>query len=371
MTPVKKQNNSKDLEPQLFEIVEKAKYFWESTFDAIVNPVMVIDKLYNIERANLALAKSSKQDVRKLIGKKCYKSFAQRTSPCPACPLEETRKTKASALSQLKKFKDGREYQAVSFPLKGKKKDLDLFILQYRDISEEKQLQAKLLQSEKMATIGLLAGGVAHEINNPLGGILAFCQLAIQQTKAGSQIFEDLKEIESSALRCKKIVENLLSFSRQSSDEYKKGTSIQEVFEKVLPLISLQTKEHGIYLKTDFSKKLPVLPLLENQLEQVFLNLVSNACHASQRGSTISIKASLFNKKTILIQVIDQGSGIKKEFLNKVFDPFFTTKKVGQGTGLGLSISYSIIQDHGGKIEVESKENKGSIFNIYLPLHTP
>ncbi|MBF0492865.1 MAG: hybrid sensor histidine kinase/response regulator [Deltaproteobacteria bacterium] len=368
MTPVKKQGKSNS---DLFEIVERAKYFWESTFDAIVNPVMVIDKQYKIERANVALAKSAGQGVQKLIGNKCYNSFAGRNSPCPSCPLEETRKTKASAISQLRKFKDGREYQAVSFPLKGNKKDLDLFILQYRDIREEKQLQAKLLQSEKMAAIGLLAGGVAHEINNPLGGILAFCQLALQQSKAGTQIFEDLKEIESSALRCKKIVENLLAFSRQSSDEYKRERSLQRVFEKVLPLISLQCKEHGITLKTDFAKKLPPVSLLENQLEQVFLNLVSNACHASPRGSAITIKAKPFNDNTLLIQVIDQGSGIKKEFLNRIFDPFFTTKKVGLGTGLGLSISYSIIQDHGGKIEVESKENEGSTFSLYLPLHTP
>ncbi len=351
----------------LFEVVERAKYFWESTFDAIVNPVMIVDKDYQIQRANLALAHAVEKDVRDLIGKTCYEVFAGFKKPCEGCPLKLTWQERSSASSRVGKFPDGREYQASSFHLKGKKKDLDLYIVQYRDIREERLLQARLIQSEKMAAVGLLAGGIAHEINNPLSGILAFAQLALGQVEAKSQVYEDIKEVETSAIRCKKIVENLLQFSRQSFRDEKEETDIKEVMERVLPLLNVQVKESHALLETDFSEPLPKIFANVNQLEQVFLNLTSNACHALSPGGQIKIMATAQDSEGVILLFSDNGSGIKKEVLPQIFDPFFTTKKAGKGTGLGLSIIYSIIQDHGGRIEVESGESEGTTFKIFLP----
>ncbi len=351
----------------LFEIVERAKYIWESTFDAIVNPVMIIDRNYRIERANLALSQVIGRDLRTLIGTTCYEVFGGRQSPCVGCPLQATWKNQQTHSCRLEKFSDGREYQAVSFPLQGKHRDLDLSIVQYRDIREERHLQARLIQSEKMAAVGLLAGGIAHEINNPLSGILAFAQLALAQVKEEDQLYQDIKEIETSALRCKKIVENLLEFSRQSSIEERGEVDLKVTLERVLPLINLQVKEAGVQLEVQIEETLPSVLANGNQLEQVFLNLASNACHALARGGKIQIVAKAYSAGWVLIDFIDNGMGIQKEVLPKIFDPFFTTKKSGMGTGLGLSIIYNIIQDHAGKIEVESEESKGTIFHIYLP----
>ncbi len=355
----------------LFDVVERAKYIWESTFDAIINPVMIVDRDYQIQRANVAIAEAVEKDVRSLIGKTCYKVFAGHSEPCQGCPLPFTWKSKHSASSPIEKCADGRAYQAVSFPLKGKQKDLDLFILQYRDVREERQLQSRLIQTEKMAALGVLSGGVAHEINNPLSGVLAFAQLALAQTEKGSQIYQDIQEIEKSALRCKKIVENLLEFSRQSSFEEKEEIEVAEVLRRVLPLLKIQAKEAGVFLETQVRSNLPTVLVNPNQIEQVFLNLSSNACHATPQGGKIQIVAEQEDEEFIRIDFIDTGVGIKKQDLSKIFDPFFTTKKIGSGTGLGLSITYSLIQDHGGRLEVESEENVGTTFRIFLPVMVP
>ncbi len=352
----------------LFEAVEKAKYLWESTFDAIVNPVMIIDKNYQIQRANLAFANAMHDDVRNLPGKTCYQKFAGRDDPCVGCPLLSPGSMAQSSISRLERLPDGREYQASSFPLKGKRADLDLFIVQYRDTREENLLQARLLQAEKMAALGTLAGGVAHEINNPLGGILAFAQLALRQVNEGDLLHSDLKEIETSALRCKRIVENLLEFSRQSVSEGREEATLEKMLERVSPLLKLQTKQAGVHLKIDLPDNLPKILANFNQLEQVFLNLTTNACHALTKGGTLEIRVKTDTPGWLQIDFADNGTGIKKEHLYKIFDPFFTTKSQGMGTGLGLSISYNIVQDHGGRLQVESTEGKGTTFKLFLPV---
>ncbi|MFO1518457.1 MAG: ATP-binding protein [bacterium] len=352
----------------LLDVVERGKYFWESTFDAIIHPVMIVDRSYHIQRANLALAQAIGRDVRDLIWKKCHEVFAGRESPCGGCPLKQTWFHHQAVNSRVDRFSDGREYEATSFPLQGKNKDLDLYIVQYRDIREERQLQARLIQSEKMAAVGLLAGGIAHEINNPLSGILAFAQLALGQTEAGSQLNEDIREIETSALRCKKIVENLLEFSRQSSSEDRFELDLGEALQRVLPLLKVQIKEAGVYLETELAEDLPKILANSNQLEQVLLNLTSNACHALKSGGKVKIEVKQEDPDWIRIDFSDNGTGIPKGHLPKIFDPFFTTKKSGVGTGLGLSITYSIIQEHGGRIEVESEEGGGTLFRIFLPV---
>ncbi|OGP12298.1 MAG: hypothetical protein A3I75_05660 [Deltaproteobacteria bacterium RIFCSPLOWO2_02_FULL_50_16] len=362
-----KSQTKQDLE-QLFEIVSRAKYMWESTFDAIGEPVMIINDTYEIERANLATAEIVKIDVRKLIGKKCYEIFAKRQTICPGCPLEKTLMFLTPHALNIEHFFGDKEFHVSSYPLQYKVTHKNSVVHHYRDVTEEKKLQRTIAQTEKMAALGMMAGGVAHEINNPLSGILAFSQLIQRDLDPKSSLCEDIKEIENAAHRCKGIVENLLNFSRQTKSTDRGPIDINETIESALPLFRMKLRTMNVEVATEYSKGLEHVFGNRSQIQQVILNLISNAADAMPEGGIIHLRT----KKNVegnfaKIEVQDTGIGIKGKNLNRIFDPYFTTKDLGNGTGLGLSISYNIIQEHQGKIEVQSEEGKGSIFTVLLP----
>lgn len=363
---------SKDLKiaelEDLIEKISRGKYMWESTFDAITSPVMIVSSDYKILRANRAAAKASSVDVKKMTGLICHETLAGLHHPCPRCPLKETLSDKASHFNQLDPFKkNNHQYHVNAYPLLPSGGE-EQAVLHYRDITEEKELQRQLLHSEKMAAIGMLAGGVAHEINNPLGGILAFAQLAMRDLATDHPSQVDLKEIEGAALRCKRIVQDLLDFSRQNREEEMTRVDLNEVFQKMIPLVQVQARTCRIEITYDLATGLP--PILGNvhKIQQVFLNLVTNAFQAMGKKGRLSLKtyASADGKKVHVI-VADSGPGISREDVNKIFDPYFTTKSQGEGTGLGLSISYGIMQEHLGSIEVKSEEGRGAKFILTFP----
>jgi two-component system NtrC family sensor kinase len=357
---LKKPKDLKKLQ-ELLEIVSRAKYMWEATFDAIHEPVMIIDKNYNIERANLAAADRCGHAIRELIGKKCYRIFAEREAVCPHCPLQKTLEGERGSV-EIDALRPDGDFEVNSYPLKSHGA-----VHHYHEITEQKRLQRKLIQSEKMAAIGMLAGGVAHEINNPLAGILAFTQLLQKELPAEGSAHEDLKEIENAAKRCKKIVEDLLTFARPGGGE-RELLSLQEEVEKILPLARLNLRHRNVVLATDYEAALPKIVGNGPRLQQVFLNLVNNASQSMSSGGEVRLRIRKgTDEKQVYVEVSDQGCGIKKEDLSKIFDPFFTTKGQKEGTGLGLSVCYSIIAEHGGKIEVESEEGRGSLFRCVLP----
>jgi signal transduction histidine kinase len=227
----------------------------------------------------------------------------------------------------------------------------------------------QLIQSEKMAAIGLLAGGVAHEINNPLAGILALTQIRLKETPQDSQLAADLKKIEQLAYRCETIVQEILDFSRDAEREGKEPVDLNKMIEKSLHFVTLQSKECRVEIKKDLAPDLPPVRGNHNQLQQVFLNLMTNACHAMADGGRISLSTRYARDRGHAeLQVADTGCGIPPEEMPRVFDPFFTTKRRGRGTGLGLSISYKIIEDHQGTIRVESRPGEGSVFTVSLPV---
>lgn len=353
----------------LTSLLSRGKYLWESTFDAIQDPVSIIDKHFRIQRANLSLARFAKVDIRKVIGQHCYEVFAGKDSPCEGCPAAHTMRHGWQFKNRLSTQIKQRDYEVFSYPFPSLHPETeDTIVVHYRDITEEQRLQGELVQQEKMAAIGMLAGGVAHEINNPLGGILAFAQLLIREFKEGDPVRSDLEEIERAALRCKKIVQDLLDFSRQSSGKVKTAVNMGEMIETVLVFLRRELLSRNVEINVDMPDSLPPILGDSNRLQQVFLNLLTNASHAMPRGGTITVKGKLSeHNDTVTISVSDNGEGIKKEHLSKVFDPFFTTKEPGRGTGLGLSISYRIINDHNGTITVTSKEGEGTEFTIGLP----
>lgn len=353
---------------QLAETLSRGKYMWESTFDAIGDPVMIIDEEYAVQRANLAAADRAGKDIRAMIGKKCFNVYAGREDICPLCPLKTTIARGQPSNIWIDQLMKARDFQVSSYPYEDPVSGKKSVVHHYREVTEEKRLQRKLLQSEKMVALGTLAGGVAHEINNPLGGILAFAQLIQRDLDEGSSLKDDIREIESAAIRCKEIVENLLEFSRQSHENEKTEVAINSVIEKILPLVRLKLRSQQIELKTEYDQRDPRIMGSATRFQQVILNLLTNAAQAIDKNGIVRISTCLDEKnRTVIVKIEDTGCGIPAEDLGRIFDPYFTTKDAGGGTGLGLSISYSIISEYGGQIDVQSEVDRGSLFTITLP----
>ena len=245
--------------------------------------------------------------------------------------------------------------------------------LRERDRRQRAESERQLLQSEKQAGIGRLAAGVAHEINNPLTGVLTFTHMLLRRTDINDEIRSDLETIAHETERVRKIVKGLLDFSRQTALE-KEQTDINKLVKSTVGLLENQALIKGITLQFEPKKDLPGRIVDRNQLQSVILNMIINAFDATQPGGTVTVSTDLTvsaqsgGQKGIEIGITDTGSGISPENLDRLFDPFFTTKEVGEGTGLGLAVSYGIIERHGGTIRVQSDVGKGSTFTIWLPL---
>ncbi|MCC7345520.1 MAG: PAS domain-containing protein [Deltaproteobacteria bacterium] len=359
---------SEDLEElkNLFAVVSEGKRAWEATFDAILDPVLVVTRDYRIARANLAAADSAGLKVRELIGKPCYEIFAKEKAPCPGCPMRESLANGRPRRERLSPYNDQRAFVVGSFPIRDYDgKGGSLAVVQYQDVSAIRKLEAQLLQSEKMAALGLFASGIAHDINNPLAGVLAFAQLAMQGLAPETQLYQDLKEIESSALRCKKILEDLLEMSRPSGRAEKSPVDLGALIERVLPNLKVQYQEQDYRLDLALKPLTPV-EVCPSKFEQVFTNILTNAFQALKPGGAVRVSAHE-DDKSVVIEVEDDGEGISEENLKNIFDPYFTTKRQRGGSGLGLPICYNIIREHGGQIEVSSRVNEGSVFRIRVP----
>ena len=232
---------------------------------------------------------------------------------------------------------------------------------------ELKQMQAQLIRSEKLASQGELVAGIAHEINNPLTGILVYSSLIFSDPKLDPDLKPDLETIVRETQRCASIVKGLLDFSRETPLQ-KKPLSLEQVIEEALNLVIHQSLFHDIIITKRYATDLPEVMADHNQIEQVFINLLLNAGQAMTGAGDLTITTgSVPGGGSVFISIRDTGCGISEEHLGKIFDPFFTTKDQ-KGTGLGLSVSFGIIANHGGKIGVESEVDRGTTFTVILPL---
>ena len=244
--------------------------------------------------------------------------------------------------------------------------------LQERDKRQRVESEIKLLQSEKQASIGKLAGGVAHEINNPLTGIFTFTHMLLRRQDIPEDVRADLETIGQETERVRKIVKGLLDFSRQTELD-REPTDVNRLIRFTLSLVENQALIKGVSLNFEPGEGLPMITLDRNQMQSVLLNIIINALDATDAGGSITVASGIGvstshpGQNGIEILCTDTGCGIPPENLNKLFDPFFTTKDVGHGTGLGLSVSYGIVERHGGTMWVQSKVGKGSTFKVWLP----
>ncbi|MFZ0132042.1 MAG: ATP-binding protein [Desulfobacterales bacterium] len=240
-----------------------------------------------------------------------------------------------------------------------------------RDIEQRRLAEEQIAQTDKLASIGQLSAGIAHEINNPLGIILGFTQLLIRHEDPQSEKFQDLKTIEKHVRNCKTIVADLLNFARTSSPK-ENLIRIDSALEEVLKFIRQHGNHDRIEVVKDFDPAVPPMFLDEEKIKQVFMNLILNARHAMGGRGRLSLStAYLPRQRQVAITFADTGYGIEKKNLSRIFDPFFTTKPTGEGTGLGLSVSYGIVKNHGGDITVESDVGRGATFTILLPVASP
>ena len=248
--------------------------------------------------------------------------------------------------------------------------DEDTIHFLVKDIEQQYLIREQMAQADKLASIGELSAGIAHEINNPLGVILGYTQLMLRNEKDDNQRIEDLKTVEKHVRHCKSIVEDLLNFSRTSSAK-KELTDIHRLLDEVIHFIQHHSKLDLIRIEKRFDGHMERLMLDEKKIKQVFINLMMNAIHAIGPGKpgiiAVSTNKALAGKEAH-IRVSDTGCGIQEKDMARIFDPFFTTKPTGKGTGLGLSVSYGIIRNHGGEVMVESVPGQGSTFTIILPV---
>jgi two-component system NtrC family sensor kinase len=257
-------------------------------------------------------------------------------------------------------------------PIKNDHGEVGSILCIARDVTETKNLERQLVNTEKLASIGTLAAGVAHEVNNPLGVILGFTDILIRKTDKNSQDYEDLKTIERQGFNCKEVVENLLSFARLEEGSLGHA-DVNECLEEIIKIVRHVLEMNRIDLVARLTKYLPPARADAHQLQQVFLNLINNAVAAMPDGGTLTIQSCLEKKQPkIAVQFRDTGCGIKPSDIDHIFEPFFTTKPEGQGTGLGLFVSYGIIAKYGGTIDCLSQHGdnpvkpSGTTFTVKL-----
>jgi signal transduction histidine kinase len=357
----------------------------ETLFNAITDTILVIDKKYNIEMSN-------KDDVKD--SEKCYEKIFNIDNPCENCPGNMTFKSKQATTNEIEYA--GKYYLLQAYPIFNDKGEVDKVLEISRDITKEKEIELQLLQTDKLASLGKLVSGIAHEINNPNTFIMGNIKIIkesfddlipildeLYKTKKDLKIarlnYEIFKEnipsliddMLGGANRIKKIVDDLRNFAKKDEGLLTDKVDINEVINNSLRLVENQIKRNS-EIELSLQSELPKIKGNIQKLEQVMVNLLLNAAQAIEnKKGIIQINTEISqHEKMINIKIIDDGKGISDDTMKAIFDPFFTTKRDQGGTGLGLSIAYGIIQEHNGNIEVESKLGLGSTFKISLPVST-
>ncbi len=358
---------------RLFQVVSRSQKEWETTFDAMQDCVSVHDTSGKVIRANVALARRLNTIPQKIIGRYCSELYSEESPDHSRCRHTLPPESDALIVEEVNLPKMGGAFQLSVSPWYDKNNRLAGSIHVAKDISNEKLLQQQLIQSEKLSAIGELISGIAHELNNPLTGVMGYSQLLQLREDLDSRAKENLHKINNLALRCQKIVQNLLSFARKQKPE-RTLTDVNDILEKTVELRSYEFQVNNIEIRRELNRRIPRTIADSHQLQQVFLNILTNAeqamLEANGRGQ-LTIRTYTDDPEShVIIEIKDDGPGIPENHLNRIFDPFFTTKEVGKGTGLGLSLSYGMIKEHGGNIYVRSRLNEGSTFFVELPIIT-
>ena len=354
---------------QNMEKLLQSKELLQSVFDGITDQVILMDRDFRIRMVNRAYARMYNVDMDEVIGRRCYEIHGSGERPCHDCGLNEVMKTRTPVVLETRCPAPEGIFQVHCYPVLDESGDVERVIRYVKEITDQKQMEQKIQQTEKLVAMGQLAAGVAHEINNPLGVILCYVELLKRQFSEVPQGQEDLVTIEKQARNCKRIVSDLLEFAR-SGETSKHTASLNQTLEEVLGMVGEQFKKQGVQIETDLDPDLPQMEMDTNKIKQVFMNLLMNARQAMDGRDGKMHISTCYSEQESVARVIfwDNGKGIPEYMQDKIFDPFFSTKRTGEGTGLGLSVSYGIVREHGGEISVESRPGEWTRFVIELPV---
>jgi two-component system NtrC family sensor kinase len=336
--------------------VRKSEAKYRSVVENARDFIMIVGKAGELQAVNRFAASALGVPAEKLVGAPLADHFSPTDAQTQLKFIHQALEGGHGIESKYELAIQGREYRLsghfVPLPEEG---PADRVLVIARDITDRQRMEDLMFQTEKLASLGKLAAGVAHEINNPVAIILGFAELLLERVPEGSKEHDILKTIERQGLNCKKIVENLLTFARLP-EKTEESSDVNQDLEKVLSVVRNTLLTQKIELSVRLDPALPRVRGDSTQLEQVFLNIINNAVAAMPKGGQLTISSQL-NPTTNMVEVIctDTGCGIAKEHADKIFDPFFTTKRVGEGTGLGLSVSHAIVSKFGGGISFESR----------------
>jgi PAS domain S-box-containing protein len=351
----------RDVTEQHLRETETAEYL-RSLLDTIPTPICVVEKdtrrVLSTNRAFLALVGLTEEQVVGALHPYPWWSEGEHSLPASDEPYPRIFRradgTPVPVEIDLHDLRDGNG-------------NVYAYIGVITDLSERRRFQQQLLQSGKLAAIGELAAGVAHEVNNPLFAILGLVEFLLKDSEPGTKAHDRLQLIQSTALEIKEIVRSLLDFARESSNE-RAVVGLDQVVRETVTLVSRTTAGHGVEMVEEFGEGPFLVEASPNQLKQVFLNLIGNARQAMPNGGTIRIALSA-DDDAVEAVVADTGEGIAPEHLQRIFEPFYTTKRDRGGTGLGLSVSVGIAETHGGSLTAASTPGAGAAFTLRLPRH--
>lgn len=338
-------------------------------FDSLPTSMYIIDSNFNLAAINMHRANRIGQPPEQLVSRRCYEALYQRYDPCPDCQVIETMisgdhttRTKRLWETEL----DPLEWEISSYPIHDKDNQIVQVILIEQDVTEKRRLEATLAQSEKLAAVGQLAAGLAHEINNPLTAVIANAQLLMRELPADDDKQELVELIALAGERASQVVRNLLDMARREQYEFN-PTDINLTIDKALALLQHDIVARSVDLKFLPAEDIPKIIASQDHLQGVWLNLLTNAIDSlGTERRKVQIETKQKDNEVVVI-FSDSGEGMSPDQLSRVFEPFYTTKGPGQGTGLGLSVCHRIIKQHGGRILVDSKPGVGTKLTVVLP----
>lgn len=349
----------------------------QAVFDSISDGVVVYDHNGTTQHRNHVCPQFFPQET--LPGSSCRELFHPEQSSAPhSCPVERALAGERVELSLTSQSSRGkmRYFDVTATPIEDVHGERNRALVFLRDVTEKRLQELHLMQAEKLSSIGVLAAGVAHEINNPLSSVAGYAEALLRRLKDNSALADDplledfpryLQVILRESYRCKGIIDCLLSFSRKS-DGSVSDVNLNEIVQEVLELVRHKSRYEKIEIKLNLQNDLPEVTADPAGLRQVCMNLLMNAHQAINGPGVVEISTSSEALSMVQLQITDSGCGISKDAIDQIWDPFFTTKEVGKGLGLGLAVTYNIVKRHGGDITAESQNGKGSKFTVRIPV---